>query len=723
MPENDELKKYLDYDGLDYLLKRIPRTRIIVTFDEVFAGETATCSLGTTTYTNTIPATEPYQLVFSVVELGVWSIETSYLGEEYGTTVEVTSVGTTATGHISYVTEIDGSTVTPTNDITIWLKCANIEDPSITTLANVLANRSLFETLIANSNACNYMVRSTNWAGDIADDYNAMALIGKYEYCSNTLIGNSTWLEAIANSDYIDNVLNVKVPVMTSNTTPSGVASASEAATGWEAYKSFDGNTSATSAWSTDVDYGAGNWLMYQFVNSVCINAIGITTRYSTDANMLKTYKIQGSNDAFTSDIHDLYEETLDNRDYGTIRRSFTNSSSYKYYRLYAVTDSYYNRGNISCLELQFYGRARSEILVPLVPTMTSDTTPSGECSASSITSGGYDAWRAFDGNDSANGWCPEISTTSLIGSWIKYAFPYQVKVDRIRALQKDSAPTDTTYKLEASNDDTNWTTISDSLTITKNSVVTFSDVTTSTKYSYYRITMLTNTVTGTTKGFKFQFYGKGVQTNIIHSAANDTIYMIENGSQIPLCTTDSNGDGILDFTQFIDGTYVLYSSVAKTSNNTSNDYSKSVRITKTSYGCTTEVYLMPDTVKTPYWFGNIFGKSVAGSLTKNTNYLYISGNNGYFYGNIQDVDFRGGISKVYLLISYDNNSTLILDESTAPSNIPTSVQPFYIAWYDNHSHTYNQYIVYKTSYGTDSYIFNRRNGKYYLRVHAIWME
>ena len=107
---------------------------------------------------------------------------------------------------------------------------------------------------------------------------------------------------------------------------------------------------------------------------------------------------------------------------------------------------------------------------------------------------------------------------------------------------------------------------------------------------------------------YELQFYGRAsAQTNIIHSAANDTIYMMKDGSPLVLTTTNSNGIGTLDFTQFDDGvTYKLYSSVAKDPNNLSNDYSKDIRITKNKYGCTTEAYLMPDAVKTLYWYGNM---------------------------------------------------------------------------------------------------------------------
>ena len=77
---------------------------------------------------------------------------------------------------------------------------------------------------------------------DITTSQDAMSLIGKYDYCSNALLSNATWAEAICNSEYFEKVLNVSVPKMTSNTAPSGVASANtESTIPHPAYYAFDG--------------------------------------------------------------------------------------------------------------------------------------------------------------------------------------------------------------------------------------------------------------------------------------------------------------------------------------------------------------------------------------------------------------------------------------------------------------------------------------------------
>ena len=131
-------------------------------------------------------------------------------------------------------------------------------------------------------------------------------------------------------------------------------------------------------------------------------------------------------------------------------------------------------------------------------------------------------------------------------------------------------------------------------------------------EYSKYRLQGTTSNTSGgvvyivnTTQLYIYtiQFYTK-LDKTIIHSAPLDTIYYMDNGTPIVVCSTNSNGIGELDLSGLEDGTYTLYSSVAKDPSNLSNDYSKAIRITKTAYGETKEIYLIPDTLKTLYWFG-----------------------------------------------------------------------------------------------------------------------
>ena len=162
----------------------------------------------------------------------------------------------------------EGSTVTPTDDIQKWLACAGITDKTYTTLNEVLADSTTLLALLSSNNASDYLVRSTTWASSLTADSTAMTDIGANDYCAETLLADSTWCNAICNSTYFESVLTTKVPTMTSNTTPSGVASASyevhEGGTYYDAWKAFDNDNS--DCWSSNSK--TDQWLAYEFTRS-----------------------------------------------------------------------------------------------------------------------------------------------------------------------------------------------------------------------------------------------------------------------------------------------------------------------------------------------------------------------------------------------------------------------------------------------------------------------
>ena len=544
-------------------------------------------TVGTTTFDSTGHAT------FSVHSVGTYNVSaTDSLSTTYEVDVDVTEE-TTYT--VEFIDSVNGSTVEPTDDITTWLKCANIEDPSITTLADVLANRSLFETLIANSNACNYMARSTTWA--LAEGL---------------------------------------VPVMTSNTAENGQAFIVNVYSNSEAYYAFDGLETR----GATVNFAGG--IGYNFTTSVCIRRVYLRMRYHASKDPTYTPTsiiIQASNDGST--WNELY--TFDNTaKEEIIDVSFNNENSYKYYRCY------FPNGNggayTSAVIIQFYSEAAittsqdamsligkydycsnallsnatwaeaiskseyfEEVLNVKVPKMTSNTTPSGEVKASSVYPGRQEYY-AFNGSTTDY----EIATTfwyteNAGEQWIQYDFERLVRIKKY-IFNVNTGGENQTVQLVGSKDGVAWFDLENEKHTVNHASISGRnyafDISVENEARYVRIK-----VTHVSKGVglsAIQFYGRASsQTNIIHSAANDTIYMMKDGSPVVLTTTDSNGVGTLDFTQFDDGvTYTLYSSVAKDPNNLSNDYSKDIRITKSKYGCTTEAYLMPDAVKTLYWYG-----------------------------------------------------------------------------------------------------------------------
>ena len=254
----------------------------------------------------------------------------------------------------------NGATVTPTDDVQTWLHCANVWNKSYTTISEVVADTTTLNTLIANENANDYLVRSTTFATDICSNESAMTYIDLNDYCANKLLADSMWREAICNSTYFKKVLNVKVPTMTSDTTPSGVASGdSHTLSSYPAYKAFNGtNTDYLDCWYTQ--NSTSGWLQYQFSSAVAIAKIWMKNRAGTVGSYSpQTFKLQGSNNG--TSWADLGSYVNNNDDAGAETSYIVDSygTKYTYYRLNISlfhTFSGYNNGAIG--QLQLYGRA-----------------------------------------------------------------------------------------------------------------------------------------------------------------------------------------------------------------------------------------------------------------------------------------------------------------------------------------------------------------------------
>lgn len=302
--------------------------KIIVT---TTTGLTVTATKGGTTYTATETSTGVYEV--TVDSKGTWTVTD-------GTNTTTVSVTAQTTYNVAFVVIPDGSTVTPTDDIQTWLNCANIWDKAYTTLAEVLADSTTLSALISDNNATDYLVRSTTWASGMCADSTAMTYIGLNNYCANTLLADATWRTAICNSTYFEYVLNVKVPVMTDNTHPSGEAIGKDNQDIYYFYKAFDGNDSTQFRPET---YPNNEWVGYDFGRQVRIAKARI---YEESA---LTYKIQYSADKSTwIDA----TETATATDWTWTNKIFELHSA-RYWRYLGVTTN----GRMSVYTLQFYGR------------------------------------------------------------------------------------------------------------------------------------------------------------------------------------------------------------------------------------------------------------------------------------------------------------------------------------------------------------------------------
>lgn len=231
-----------------------------------------------------------------------------------------------------------------------WLRAGGITDKDYTTLAEVLNDSTALTTLMSSEDAVDYLVTCTQWADTICSDQTAMSYIGLNNYASNTLLADSTWASAICNSTYFESVLNVKVPTMTSDNTPSGVASASSVYnSSTYAYLAFDNDSST--GWAP-AESSAQNdmWLQYQFTSAVKVKKLHIVT-YSEHASRISALRVKGSNNGIDFTTLDTYTGTVTD----DFNLDITNDNDYLYYRLeYDRNTNFVAR----LMTVQFYGRA-----------------------------------------------------------------------------------------------------------------------------------------------------------------------------------------------------------------------------------------------------------------------------------------------------------------------------------------------------------------------------
>jgi len=146
------------------------------------------------------------------------------------------------------------------------------------------------------------------------------------------------------------------IPDMTSNTEPSGVASASDdLGGGYPAYRAFDDYNvgDAGNGWACS---GTSGWVQYQFTSSHVITQYTVTNR---DAGALsrspKSWTFKGSNNGTDWTTLDTQSNITDWAS-TTIKHTYpiTNSTAYSYYRM-NITESndasYVGVGEIEAME------------------------------------------------------------------------------------------------------------------------------------------------------------------------------------------------------------------------------------------------------------------------------------------------------------------------------------------------------------------------------------
>ena len=262
----------------------------------------------------------------------------------------------------------NGATVTPTDDIQTWLKCANIWDKQYTTVSQVVADKTTLNALVQNENANDYLVRSTTFSTTLCENNannEAMYYLGLYDGCANKLLADDYWSNAICSANVLlsdgqthlfEKVLNAKVPTMTSYTAPSGEVSCSSEQSGRPAWKAFDKDKSSR-GWIANEKTNA--WIAYDFGKEVKVNAMDIMpwANSAASGSRVKDFILQGYDG---NEWKDIYNDTFPNDGSENKLYSFINNKAYSKYRLYVKNNYNTNNGPVVLIELQFYGRISS---------------------------------------------------------------------------------------------------------------------------------------------------------------------------------------------------------------------------------------------------------------------------------------------------------------------------------------------------------------------------
>ena len=218
---------------------------------------------------------------------------------------------------------------------------------------------------------------------------------------------------------------------------------------------------------------------------------------------------------------------------------------------------------------------------------------------------------------------------------------------------------------------------------------------------------------TGTSTMYALYYDATTPTTPTYYSAACDVLYIKDSSDNIiPIAYTDSEGK-CYDAISLPNGTYTIYSSVAKNPDNLSQAYSKSVTITS----ATTEIRVMPSNVL--YWYG--FNSDVE-ALTSTNGWSFAGFTLGGCTFNKNSVTFPVNANLNGMGTTNSHSTTKIHYVGTAGTSYTLQ---FYLASDKNiKDHTYTdttseQALSDTLSYGYAEYS-SARNGVIYCRTGAV---
>ena len=452
---------------------------------------------------------------FSATYPDTYTFSVTYQGETYSQELEV-SQETTYTVSLSIGFNYSK-----------WLEYGEVTG-TYASLDDVLEDERAVRKLMTKHASVDYLASATVVSNDISKIINndiCAKWINLRDYALDMLYKNSAIKAVMDEADkygYGELALIDKVPLMTNNTTLSGVASASDSYAGYEPYKTFDNNWSALGTsnhgWLASNAQGT-KWLRYMFPQKTTIYAIRIMWRLEYQG----TIKFQGSDDGETwTDISDTVAlDTINTTvsKYVELNRGY----NYKYYQLITLTGEYYHGYGIK-LELLGYEPKGA------VPVMTANNAPYGELTSSPLYGSNYPAWKAFDSDDTT-AFNPTEGTET---KFIQHKATNPICVKRWRWASADSLSNIkarvNSYTLLGSNDGSTWETLDivNTADLTENSFIrTFNN---NNYYLYHKVNeakKISNGIGWNT----LQFYGRSLNVSVPVMMSNTAPFGTVSGS------------------------------------------------------------------------------------------------------------------------------------------------------------------------------------------------
>ena len=493
--------------------------------DEEFANYPVTVKNSNGDILTTIILDSSAQGTWTAIEPDTYTFSVTYGGETMEVSLNVTQETT-------YTVEIHAQ---PTGfDFEEWLTAGDVSG-TYADLDAVLADEVTVRKLMTKHASIDYLASFTDEDESVIKILNndlCAKWISLRDYAMDVLeAAYGTLMGTIGKYGYGEWALQNAVPVMTSNTSPYGQAFAGNSYSGYYPFGAFLFTT------EPNVGTGAGMWCSAEGTTKGAYVGYGFTEPVVVKRAVFKLYntasvnKVVASNDlstpianwtAVSADVSISKESS----DWFEASIECTGSTAYQYYALYFDGDNY-TYGYVHCAHLKFYAYSAKGA----VPIMTSNTAPYGEAIRSGASSSSEEAWRVFNNNLSQE-WSAANNDYTIAYVGYKFTTPIKVlKIDYYKRILSSSYTGECVAKIQASNDNSLWTDLTEEITFNQLSTTTNEKLTWNvTKnvgyYLYYRLKFVRNINANcypTAVGI--QFYGRELKVSVPTMTGNTTPY------------------------------------------------------------------------------------------------------------------------------------------------------------------------------------------------------